>query len=94
MVQARRRQGFRKERLLSGCIDQGGGASQEGKFSYPPLKNWSILIYGVSEFLEAEIDWESHSVLKEQTRTLRCLVYTCGIAETLRKRYFDPELSS
>lgn len=92
MVQASRL-GFRKERLLSGYIDQGGGFSRRKAF-IPPLENWCTLIYGVSEFLEAEIDWESHSVLKEQTRTPRYLVYTCGIAETLRKLYCDPELSS
>ena len=64
MVQASRL-GVRKERLLSGYIDQGGGPFKKEKLSYPPLENWSTLIYGVSEFPEAEIDWESHSVLKE-----------------------------
>lgn len=53
-VKATRVMGFRKKRLLSGCIDQ-GGLPQGGELSCPPLGNWSRLIYGVSQFLEAEI---------------------------------------
>lgn len=85
--------GFQKEVALPAVLIRVGFPKEES-FHISLNEIGPHLICGVYEVPETEIYWENLRALKEKSMIPRCLAYTWGIAEALRKLCCDPELSS